>query len=138
MFFFSTRKPPELQQFHFRKKPSQGSTYFQAQGADLDQLVEEGHAWQRLERRRLETVGPFFGYLCARRFGRRSSNGSSVKGDLSGTKWLQLSFSALIKDGQVFWPNGIIFHQPIDFPEIAKDFPYNHHHLGEIGRVRSL
>ena len=29
----------------------------------------------------------------------------------------------------------IIFHQPHDFPEIAGDIPYNHHHLEEIGRV---
>ena len=25
---------------------------------------------------------------------------------------------------ECFWPNGIICHQPSDFPEIAGDFPY--------------
>ena len=34
-----------------------------------------------------------------------------------------------------FWPNGIIFHQPSDFPEM-RDLPLLNHHLGR-GRVRS-
>ena len=36
-----------------------------------------------------------------------------------------------------FWPNGIIFHQP-RFPWNSRGFPLLNHHLGEIGRVRSL
>ena len=39
---------------------------------------------------------------------------------------------------QLIWPNGIIFHQPIDFPEIFGEFPYNSPPFGgPIGRVRS-
>ena len=30
----------------------------------------------------------------------------------------------------MIWPNGLIFHQPIDFPEIAGESLTIHHHLG--------
>ena len=38
---------------------------------------------------------------------------------------------------QMIWPNGIIFHQP-RFPWNFRGFPLLNHHLGKIGRVRSL